>query len=322
MHDLLDNKKPVDIIYLDFEKAFDKVPHKRLIAKLKSHGINGGIKDWIEDWLSYRKQRVVLNGKESPWTDVSSGVPQGSVLGPILFTIYINDIDSDIKSKVSKFADDTKLGYACKSAEDCNIIQQDLDKIVKWSDAWQMSFNVEKCKVMHVGRNNGNHQYIMNNQVLQAVTEEKDLGVIYTDNMKTSKQCTAARNKANRVLGLINRTLTYKNKTNVTNLYKALVRPHLEYAVQAWAPSLKKDQIRIEGVQRRATKLIPELRNKEYEERLEEINLFKLSHRRARGDLIQVYKIFNRIDNVDLEPLIELSQTGLRSNGSRKPQCL
>ena len=116
-----------------------------------------------------------MNGKESPWTDVSSGVPQGSVLGPIPFTIYINDIDSDIKSKESKFADDTKLGYACKSAEDCNIIQQDLDKIVQCSDTWQMSFNVDKCKVMHVGNNNENRQYIMNNQLLLAVTEEKTL---------------------------------------------------------------------------------------------------------------------------------------------------
>ena len=104
-----------------------------------------------------RKQRVVLNGKQSPWTDVCSGVPQGSVLGPILFTIYINDLDSDLISKVSKFADDTKLGYACKSEEECNIIQQDLDKIVKWSETWQMSFNVDKCKVMHVGKRNENH---------------------------------------------------------------------------------------------------------------------------------------------------------------------
>ena len=137
-------------------------------------------------------------------------VKQGSVLGPILFTIYINDIDTDVKCKVSKFADDTKLGYPCKTKEECNIIQQDLDKIVEWSEKWQMSFNVDKCKVMHVGRSNENHQYTMNNKVLQSATEEKDLGVIISNDMKPSKQCMAATNKANKILGLINRTFSVK----------------------------------------------------------------------------------------------------------------
>ena len=178
-----------------------------------------------------------------------------------------------------------------------------------------MSFNVDKCKVLHVGRDNNEHQYVMNNVALKSVTEEKDLGVIISKDMKPSKQCTAARNKANRMLGLINRTITYKNEDNISKLYKALVRPHLEYAVQAWAPYHVNDKNRMEGVQRRATKSIPSLRNLPYDERLKKIKLYSLSYRRERGDLIEVYKIFNRIDDVDLEPLIELSQTGLRSNG-------
>ena len=315
IHDMVDNKKPVDIIYLDFEKAFDKVPHKRLIAKLKSHGINGDICTWVEDWLSNRKQRVVVNGKESPWSSVCSGVPQGSVLGPILFTIYINDIDTDLKCNVSKFADDTKLGYSCETTEDCNIIQEDLHKICQWSEKWQMSFNVDKCKVMHIGKDNNNYQYTMNNRVLQTVTEEKDLGVIFSNDMKTSKQCTAAANKANRMLGLIYRTFTFKNQSNMIQLYKSLVRPHLEYAIQAWAPYLQKDKNRLESVQRRATRFVPALRNKPYETRLSDSNLFSLSYRRKRGDLIEIYKIFNKINDVELEPIITLNQNGLRGNG-------
>ena len=133
--------------------------------------------------------------------------------------------------------------------------------------------------------------------------------------MKPSKQCTAATNKANRILGLINRTFSFKNEANVIKLYKSLVRPHLEYAVQAWTPYLQKDIKRLEGVQRRATKLVPSLRTKQYETRLREVELFPLSYRRSRGDLIQVYKIFNKIDDVDLDPIIQLNQNGLRNNG-------
>ena len=104
----VDEGSPVDIVYLDFQKAFDKVPHQRLLLKLKAHGIGNGIINWIEQWLIDRRQRVVVDGEASNWKSVLSGVPQGSVLGPILFLIYINDLDAEITSKVLKFADDTQ----------------------------------------------------------------------------------------------------------------------------------------------------------------------------------------------------------------------
>ena len=311
----LDVKNPVDIIFLDFEKAFDKVPHKRLIKKLNAHGICGNISKWIENWLTNRKQRVVLNGKASSWSTVTSGVPQGSVLGPLLFSIFINDIDEGLVSNVSKFADDTKIANVCGTKEGYNSIQEDLNKVTRWSEKWQMKFNTDKCKVMHIGKNNPRHVYLMNNTALIPVEEEKDLGIIINNDMKPSKQCTSAANKANRMLGFINRSLTYKNEQNVIKLYKSIVRPHLEYSVQAWSPYLKKDIIKLERIQRRATKMIPNLRHIPYEERLEKTKLFPLEWRRLRGDLIETFKIFNKINNTDCNKLFELSDNSLRNNG-------
>ena len=151
---ILDKGKNIDIIYLDFAKAFDKVPHHRLIGKVASMGVEGRVKGWIQQWLEGRKQRVVINGRYSDWTDVSSGVPQGSVLGPTLLLIFINDLEDGVQSTVLKFADDTKLYTEVTKEEGGEQLQEDLDKCTEWAKQWMMEFNVAKCKVLHAGRTN------------------------------------------------------------------------------------------------------------------------------------------------------------------------
>ena len=313
-----DVRVPYDVIYLDFQKAFDKVPHNRLMLKLQSHGIGEQLCAWIRDWLSNRQQRVVLNGEVSDWLNVTSGVPQGSVLGPTLFLIYINDLESNLISKVSKFADDTKLGGKAVCAEDCAKIQADLNKLIDWSEKWQMSFNIDKCKVMHIGDRNPKFKYKMRNHELCDVKQEKDLGVIISNDLKTSDQCKAASKKANMMLGLISRNITYRSPDVMKKLYTAFVRPHLEYAVQFWSPNYIKDQSLLERVQRRATKQIPSLRSLSYDERLKQLDMFSLEKRRTRGDLIEVFKILNQFDKINPEALFEINSTTItRSNGMK-----
>ena len=156
MFSIYDKTRAVDILHLDFRKAFDKVPHKRLMAKVRSLGIIDEVGDWIEDWLSDRKQRVVINGTSSGWREVTSGVPQGSVLGHLLFIISINDLDLGLVSKISKSADDTKMGINADSDAAVKQLQEDLRKVGEWSKKWQMPFNLDKCKIMHIGHKNKN----------------------------------------------------------------------------------------------------------------------------------------------------------------------
>ena len=182
----VDRGIPVDVIYLDFQKAFDKVPHKRLLLKVCSHGIGGNISSWIESWLNNRDQRVVLNGWASDWKDVSSGVPQGSVLGPLLFLLYINDIEDDITSKLLKFADDTKIFRSVANIDDVNKLKDDLVKLCRWSEEWLMLFNSDKCKVMHFGYNNLKADYTMGVNKLEVSDAEQDLGVIVQSDLKVS----------------------------------------------------------------------------------------------------------------------------------------
>ena len=141
----VDDGSPVDVIYLDFQKAFDKVPRQRLILKLKSHGIGNSIINWMEQWITDRRQRVVVDGEVSSWKSVLSGVPQGSVLGPILCVVYINDLEEGVTGKILKFADDTKLFRKSKEIGDKEKLQDDIYKLVKWSEQWQMLFNFGKC---------------------------------------------------------------------------------------------------------------------------------------------------------------------------------
>ena len=264
----LDEGNNVDLIYLDFSKAFDKVPYERLFNKLKSHGISGNVLNWIKKWLSNRRQRVCIEGEFSEWAEVTSGVPQGSVLGPILFIIYIDDLDSNVISKLDKFADDSKLGKSLSNQDDVECLRKDLISMEKWSSEWQMQFNTDKCAVMHLGRKNTASQYTLNDKKLKESESERDLGVIIDKNLKFSDHCNKVANMANVTLGMIKRTISCKSKSIITRLYKALVRPQLEYCVQAWRPYLKKDIEKIEKVQRRATKMISECSKLSYEDRL------------------------------------------------------
>ena len=278
----VDEGSPVDVVYLDFQKAFDKVAHQRLILKLKAHGIGNDVIKWIEKWLTHRRQRVIVDGEISNWKSVLSGVPQGSVLGPILFLIYINDLEDDISSKVLKCVDDTKVFRKVTNDTDKHSLQDDLDKLVKWSE--------RKCKCIHIGHGNMDEEYKMGDAVLGRTTQEKDLGVTFSADMKVSEQCGIAASKRNQILGLIRITIMYKEKQLIVPLYKAIVRPHLEYCIQAWRPYRKKDIDKLERIQRRATKIIPELRDLSYESRLLQCGLTTLETRRLRGDQIEVFK--------------------------------
>uniref|UniRef100_A0A8C3IBY2 Reverse transcriptase domain-containing protein n=1 Tax=Chrysemys picta bellii TaxID=8478 RepID=A0A8C3IBY2_CHRPI len=193
----VDKWDPVDIVYLDFQKALDKVPHQRLLHKLSCHGIRGKILSWIENWLKDREQRVEINGKFSEWRGVTSGVLQASGLGPILFNLFINDLEKGVNSEMAKFADDTKLLKIVKTKADCEELQKDLIKLSDWATKWQMKFNMDKCKVMHIGKNNPNYTYNVTGANLATTNKERDLGVIVDSSLKTSMQYAAAVKKAN-----------------------------------------------------------------------------------------------------------------------------
>jgi len=303
----LDNGNCVDVVYLDFAKAFDKVPHKRLLSKLEAHGVTGKILNWIDGWLSNRRQKVSVEGELSEWAEVKSGVPQGSVLGPLLFLVYINDIDENILSKFGKFADDSKAAKVVNNSEDADILRGDLVTLQNWSHDWQMEFNSDKCRVMHIGKKNPNCQYVLNNNTLKPTESERDLGVIVDKSFKFTDQCNKAANSANAIIGMIKRTVTCRRKDIMVRLYKALVRPKLEYCVQAWCPYLKKDINKLEKVQARATRLIKDCKGLSYENRLKVAGLTTLSERRIRGDLIEVFKILKGFSNVDYKTWFELS---------------
>ena len=302
----IDEDACTDIIYLDFAKAFDKVPHKRLLEKVSKHGIGGKVLSWISAWLSGRWQQVCVGGQYSSRRPVTSGVPQGSVLGPILFLMFINDLESGLNSSVFKFADDTKILGTVSTVDDKDILQQDLQLVLDWAKRWQMEFNTSKCKVMHLGRHNNRFQYFMDGHLLDSVDEEKDLGVQFTADLKPSRQCQIAYSKANKILGMISRTLSYKSRDVMLQLYKSLVRPNLEYCISAWSPYYEKDKQLLERVQHRFTRMIPGKKQLPYEKRLQIMGLWSLEERRNRADLLEVFKMYKGWSTTNFSSLFSL----------------
>ncbi|KAF2366592.1 Reverse transcriptase domain [Trinorchestia longiramus] len=180
--------------------------------------VNVNYSRWIRNWLTGRTQRVVIHDETSDSALVTSGVPQGSVLGPLLFIIYINDLDVGIISKINKFADDTKLCHRAFTERDRATIQSDLNRLLQWAETWQMSFNIEKCSVMPVGANNQHFQHTMYDIPIETVQQRRDLGVIVTENLKHDKQVEKSVRNASRILGFIARNFEYKSKNNITAL--------------------------------------------------------------------------------------------------------
>ena len=300
----------VDAIYLDFSKAFDKVPHHLLLKKLDTLGIRGSLLTWFESYLKDRQQRVVIHGVCSDWLPVTSGVPQGSILGPLLFLVYCNDIPTCIEenSTLALFADDSKLYRTLSSPTSSASLQHDLSNITHWTTNNQMELNAVKCKAMHISRKRTPTQtkYVINENIVEQVTIIKDLGVLIANNLCWSKHIESIVSSANKTLGLVKRICKEVKSTNMRKtLYCALVRPKLEYASSVWSPYTIKHHLLIENVQRRATKFIlnyPE--NMPYTERLQKAKLLPLEFRREICDLILLFKSKHRLITMDINKYI------------------
>ena len=302
--DIVADGQAADCLYFDFAKAFDTVAHKRLLGKLNAYGIRGNLLKWLESFLVGRKQSVCVNGEMSFEGNVLSGVPQGSVLGPVLFVLMINDLPDSVRALCLLFADDTKLIHRVASREDALLLQSDIEALEAWSRKWLLTFHPEKCKVLTLGPIEnvwGGFEYTMHDgdgkaAVLEHIGEEKDLGVIFQENLRFDEHIQAKVKKANALMGLIRRVFTFLDEKSFRYLYTAFVRSVIETSQSVWFPSRKGLVKLLEDVQIRATGLVDGLGSMEYSDRLRKLNLTSLHYRRIKGDMIECWKHFNKYD--------------------------
>ena len=248
----LNDGKQTDTIILDFTKAFDKVSHKHLCTKLHYYGIRDPILDWIKDFISNRSQQVILDGCSSESLPVTSGVPQGTVLGPLLFLCFVNDIPDCVSSNIRLYADDILLYRTINVMDDCVKLQDDLNALQQWEKRWQMHFNPSKCCYIRLSNKQHllDYNYNIHNTVLQVTNTIKYLGV-HIDDKLTWKSHTIVT-KANSVKGFLSRNFKHCPPSVKSKCYQTLIRPVLEYASIVWSPYLVTLIDKIEAVQRRS----------------------------------------------------------------------
>ena len=313
------NKRQVDLILLDFSKAFDKVSHEKLLFKMHNYGVRGQTLKWIKSFLDNRSQSVILNGTGSDAIPVPSGVPQGSVLGPLLFLAYINDLPENVKSKVRLFADDTAIYLSLTSVNQSITLQNDLKSLEIWENKWDMEFNPSKCQVIHVTKRKQviPSRYFLHGTLLESVSSAKYLGVDISHNLSWDDHVNRITKKANQTLGFLRRNIKVKSESLKANAYKTLVRPQLEYASEVWAPHTKSLVDQIEAVQRRSARWIKSDygQTSSVTSMLNSLNLRQLDLRRIDSRLSLMYKITNNLVAIPIdEYLIPLSRPSRHSH--------
>ena len=309
-------------VFFDFRKAFDSVPHLPLMCKVHSLGLDANIVTWINNYLAKRTQAVVVNGSESSTIPVLSGVPQGSVLGPLLFLVYIDDLSdtlANVCSNVNLFADDVLLYHIIAKEADYEALQSAISLIESWSISNFLNFNSSKCKYMVISRKSAPTlppiQLQLLGQPLHMVESYKYLGLLLSSNMSWSAHIASICGKARQILGLLYRRF-YTGATepnSIKQLYLSLVRPHLEYACQVWDPHLMKDKKRLEGVQKFGLKMASHQWDTSYSDLLQLFDLPTLEERRTHLKLGLLFKIINKLCYLPYVPPFRESIPNLRA---------
>ena len=233
----LENKEFSCFVFCDFSKAFDKVWHKGLIYKMKAYGVHDNLLKWFQNYLFQRKQKVVNRDSASSFSSVSAGVPQGSVLGPLLFLIYINDIGDKLLSLTRLFADDTSLGYSSRNKEDIEtVINHDLKELSTWSDNWLMSFNPEKTEIMVFSNVEipNNFNFVFNGKSIPLTTRHKHLGVTFSQDAKWNEHVENIIKSISKHLAVLRKLKMKMSRQNLEKMYLVYIRPIFEYACEVW----------------------------------------------------------------------------------------
>jgi ribonucleases P/MRP protein subunit RPP40 len=291
----VDVKDTVHAVYLDLQKAFDKVPHPELLYKVQYHfGVCGVVLQWLSAFLSGRRQRVIVGSASSNWEGVSSGVPQGSVLAPLLFILYVHDMQAGLEgAELLKFADDTKLFSVIRNDRDCVTMQKNLDLLSLWSRTWKMPVNASKSAVISFGRKRDvGGVYIFTGENLTVSHREKDLGIIISSSLSYKPHILAVTAKALKIYGWMARNLVSRDPQVILKIYKTLVRPLLEYASTVWSPTRVGLINILEKVQRKLTKLVGRSYGS-YSDRLKALHLPSLRWRRNYLDMLKVHQILH-----------------------------
>jgi len=312
----LNNRDSITVAYIDFAKAFDSVCHNKLIYKLGVMGIGGPLLKWIKGFLSDRTQRTVVGQCRSTIIRMESGVPQGSVLGPLLFLLFINDIADifDPKITVKLFADDVKLYTIVNTVDDCNALQTALNKLVQWSKTWQLPISVAKCSIRVLGLSKGRSDLYIGANVLPEITLINDLGVGVDHRLKFDHHIGSIVNKAHVKSNLILRCFLTRDYSMLVRAFTAYVRPSIEYCSVIWSPSYIGLIEALESVQRRFTKRLPGLRDVPYLDRLNVLGLRTLEYRRLVADLTMCYKIIHGLIALDINDFFTLGVSRTRGH--------